>query len=99
MFASESIRTYCALVSNRRTLRRPDMTSVSLVPALQDVPAAMGMVADHRPEAQRWNAVPPMQFQAPSLVQAPELAPVEGPVTGGVPVFTGGLAGAVLVAV
>lgn len=35
------------------------------------MPAGMAMTADHAPEAQRWNEVPPRQFHMPSAVQAP----------------------------
>ena len=53
------------------------------------VPAAMAMTGDQVPEAQRWNWLPPTQFQSPSEVQAspaawaPELPPVP-PVAEGV---------------
>jgi hypothetical protein len=65
------------------------------------VPGAMGMTGDHWPEAQRWKEVPSMQFQAPSLVQGPELAPVEGvegPEPEPEPVLGAGAGAAVVVA-
>jgi hypothetical protein len=62
---------------------------VSATPGLQLVPAAMGIVALQAPLAQRWKAVPPMQFQAPSSVQGVPAAKVpaaEEPVPVPVPV-------------
>lgn len=78
------------------------MTKVSLIPGWHDVPAAMGIMADHMPEAQRWNSVPPTQFHSPSGVHAvptaiapedPELEPGPEPV---LPVPLGTAAEAVL---
>ena len=43
---------------------------VSLSPAVQTVPGATSWTADQVPEAQRCQDVPPMQFHAPSSVQA-----------------------------
>lgn len=37
------------------------------------------MATLHAPEAQRWNLVPSMQFQAPSLLHAPVWAPTGVP--------------------
>lgn len=47
--------------------------SVSDTPGLQLVPAAMAMATLQLPLAQRWNAVPPTQFQAPSSAQGPDM--------------------------
>lgn len=68
------------------------MFRVELVPVWQVVPAAIGITADQTPEAQRWKLEPSMQFQSPSLVQAP-VRPVptapEGEAAGVVPVEVG----------
>jgi hypothetical protein len=45
-------------------------------PAVHVVPAAICMVADQTPLAQRWNEVPPIQFHWPSGVQAPLRVPL-----------------------
>jgi hypothetical protein len=50
------------------------MPSVSLTPDVHVVPAAIDCTADHMPDAQRWNELPPMQFHAPSSVQAVPVA-------------------------
>ncbi len=68
------------------------MLSESDTPGEQLVPAAMDKTADHWPDAQRWNEVPEMQFQAPSSVQAPFCAPVAVPADG-VLELGGGVAG------
>ena len=80
------------------------MTKLEDVPGWQAVPAAMGMTADHAPEAQRWKLEPPMQFHSPSEVQAPERPPVAPPAGGaldgtgaGAPLDEAGGAGAMLV--
>lgn len=55
------------------------MLRVSLTPGVHLVPAAMLMAADHWPEAHLWKLVPPIQFQAPSLLQAPVCVPEAPP--------------------
>ena len=46
------------------------MLITALCPAVHEVPAAIWMIADHMPLAQRWKEVPPTQFQSPSLLHA-----------------------------
>jgi hypothetical protein len=64
--------------------------SVAVMPGEHWVPADMSMTTLQRPEAQRWNEVPLMQFHAPSSEQAasavwtPSLVPVDGLVCVGV---------------
>lgn len=59
------------------------------MPTLHTVPPSIGMTVDQRPEAQRWNPVPPgTQFHMPSLVHvspAAMIMPVESlpPAAGG----------------
>lgn len=65
---------------------------------MQLVPAAMGISADHAPDAQRWNEDPPMQFHAPSSVQGVPAANAEPPPEPGVPVPAGAPDACVLVA-
>lgn len=70
------------LYSRRKRSLRLVITSVSATPALQLVPEAMSMRGDHWPLAQRWNLLPPTQFQVPSSVQAPVFEPSELPSSG-----------------
>lgn len=56
-----------------------------LWPVLHWVPVANCWTTDHWPDAQRWNEVPPMQFQVPSVEHEPFRAPsLELPEEGGV---------------
>ena len=53
------------------------MLRLSDVPGVHLVPAAIGMAADHDPEAQRWNEEPSLeQAYAPSSLHAPLWEPV-----------------------
>lgn len=59
------------------------MENVFDTPGVHLVPAAIGMAADHAPEAHRWNDLPSLAHaQAPSLVHGPDCGPaaVEPPV-------------------
>lgn len=63
--------SYRLLPRKRRALLAvANMSSESLTPAVQLVPAAMAISTDHMPLAQRWKDEPPMQFHWPSLVHA-----------------------------
>lgn len=78
---------------------RPDRRqSVCDTPGVHDVPAAIAIGTLQLPLAHRWKDVPPMQFHAPSSVQAPDsvlpppLDPLPVPLPVAVPVPAGAAA-------
>lgn len=79
---------HCWLLRRARPRRRL-MLRVSLTPGVHFVPGAMLIAALHWPEAQRWKLLPSMQFQAPSLLQAPVCAPLPPPAPPAPPVGAG----------
>ena len=58
-----------------RAFREAETDSSEPWPALHSVPEASCCTTDHWPDAQRWKELPPIQFQAPSVLQEPVKAP------------------------